>query len=419
MKMVRKPEGSNDFTKGRTMANEKRCGLCGLWACEHIKRSTEAKGSENISLGEQVGQPLAEEREKKAFPPPPPPPRMVPRHAGATAFLRNESAPDTTKVRVADTASTRTSREEEDNTLYKNPSTIPMGPSPEATKQQLVIPPPPKVPSIVGPSSPITNINDLGTKDSWVNCNICKAKVLVKYLDEHQKMHIGTYSSTSRAITREANGSLPSSTSSGAITVYSPPKTEKKDNNKPKLSPQEHYKYRATEVACAASTMSQDGRYSDITVIYWMRDKTGVTTTHYAGGSTSTTYGVGERLSIHVVYDSVEDYYTVTTKLLKRSSYSSWDTEENIPDRICLNAQELLEEIKRALLFFCISPKAAYKRFRKLFSQELKIEYDANGRACIVQTKNCDELFEKLKKVSSSTEYASHGYQHGHEWGDY
>jgi hypothetical protein len=392
MKMVRKPEGE----KGRTM-NEQRCRLCGLWACEHIKRPLEARGVETvepISLGESVGE--------KAFP------KLV---DARLTTVKNELLPKTepppARVRIADVPSTRLAKEEEDNTLYKTRSTIPMGPAPESAAQRVLIPPPPKVPTIAGPSSPITKVSD----NEWVNCNICKARVNVKYLDAHQKMHIGTHSSTSRAIV-PASSSATSST--GSITVYSS-KNEKKDNSKPKLSPQEHYKFKHIEDACAASSMSQDGRYSDITVIYWMRDKPNVTTTYYAGGSSSSTYNVGERLSIHVVYDSLEDYYTVTTKLLKRSSYSSWDTEENVPDRICGSPRELLEEIKRALLFFCISPKVAYKKFRKLFKQELKIDYDASGRACICQTKNCEELFEKLKKASSSTEYAGHGY-HGHEW---
>jgi len=424
MKMVRKPEGSDEFksfTKGRTMANEQRCSLCGLWACEHIK----AANKPDISLGEKVGQPLAEE---KTFPSPVPRIRVTSAPspspgwlAARSAFLRKKDVDESiARVKVTDTDTTpsrvsfaalqqtgvrtRTAKEEADNTLYKISSTIPMG-APAET-QRIIIPPPPKVPSIVGPNSPITNINDPATQDAWVNCNICKAKVLVKYLDEHQKMHIGTHAT--RTIARD--------TTSSAITVYNPPKNEKKDSSKPKLSPIEQYKFRQIGDVCAASSMSQDGRYSDMTVILWMKESTAVTNTYYAGGSSTSTYKDWERLTVHVVYDSMEDYYTVTTKLLKRSSYATFDNEENVPDRICLTPRELNEEIKRALLFFRISPKGAYKRFRKLFKQELKIDYDNKGRACIAQTENSEVLSERLKKSSfSSSDYTGHEY-HGHGW---
>ena len=191
--------------------------------------------------------------------------------------------------------------------------------------------------------------------------------------------------------------------------VHTPPPPQE---DKPKLSPIEHFKFRKIDAACAASSMSKDSRYSDITVVLFLKEKTSVSSGYYSGTNTSSTYKDFERLSIHTVYDSLEEYYTTTIKLLKRSSFSSFDNEENVPDRICLNAKELREEIKKAFLFFGISPKAAYKQFRKLFKQKLVIDYDDDNRASVARTENCEELFERLNKKPDYSGYAGgmHGY---------
>lgn len=246
----------------------------------------------------------------------------------------------------------------------------------------------------------------------WVNCNYCNAKINSKYLDRHYNVCIELRNSKTSTAIVPIKTNTPSSLHSSSTQSQSSfsPVHNKPTEIKPKVSSLEPYKFKAIETACAASSVSNDGRYSDITVVLWLKEKTSVNTTYHSGGSTSTTCKDWDRLSIHVVYDSLEEYYTSTIKLLKRSSYSSWDNEENVPDRICFDAAELRSEIKRACLFFCISPKVAYKKFRKLFKSNLVIDYDADNKACIAQTENCAELFDRLKKTTPYTGYQGMAY---------
>lgn len=332
-------------------------------------------------------------------------------------------------------------------------STIPMGASSAATNRVL-IPPPPLVPKVVGITlvpkqekdflpgdrlpvgktfmpSVITDtpMAPIGTKESqkidmktdWVHCNICKARVFVRYLDMHLKVHTQNFepsaitssnvgNTTSSALARTNFNHGPVGTS--IITPAPSYSTRTAEPRGPILSKIETYKFRQLDQACCASSVSSDGRYSDFTIIFWEKDKPGVVSTSYAGGS-SYTVKDWERFSIHIVYDSVEDYYTLTSKLLKRGQYSSFDSEESCPDKIC-EQSELFSEIKRALLFFRISPKAAYKHFRKLFRVQTLTEYDASGRAIITTSKNCDALQERLKRSATS---GASGVHHG--WQDH
>lgn len=229
-------------------------------------------------------------------------------------------------------------------------------------------------------------------KDEWVNCSLCRAKVFIKYLDKHLLVHTNNF---------ETNN--PTTTAIVRHVASIPPKQEetKKTENKPQLNNIERYKFRQLEQACCASSMSRNGRYSDFTITFWEKDKPTVHSVVYSGGVTSYASKDWERFTIHIAYDSVEDYFTVTSKLLKRSSYSSWDVEDTVvPDRICYQ-EELFTEIKRALLFFRISPKSAYKHFRRLFKQELITDLDPNGRAFITQTQNCESLQNRLKKTTT------------------
>lgn len=362
MKMLRKTVNGSE--KGTTMAARKRCDKCGLYMCSHLRNGIPAHDELPIlSLASQSGTTklLADLEEEEA---------RSKRHAHP-------------RIRVA-------SSKEDDDTLYNlnHTSIIPMKSTVGAEAERVIIPPPPKVPVITSART---------VKDRWVNCSICKARVHIDFLTQHERVHVDMHRPT-------ANSSSTTASTSSAIVkhmplVHSPPPAQE---NKPKLSPVERYTFRAIDTACAASSMSQDSRYSDFTIILWLKEKLAVSSGHYSGSSGYSTSKDAERLSVHVVYDSLEDYYTLTTKLLKRSSYSTYDSEENVPDRICLSTKEVNDEIKRAFLFFCVSPRAAYKHFRKLFKQELSIDYDTANRACIAQTANCDTLFERLKRPAET-----------------
>lgn len=398
---------SGKVTALEKQMTNKRCSVCGLYGCRHVNPRLPPM---ILSTGENVGEAMS---------------------TVEPTVVENDSA------RVP---------------------TIPMGATPESNKRVLV-PPPPPVPKVIGVSlvpkqlpppvlvagsrtpdysaallrepvtsgiiveptpAPIGNkdLQSINMKTDWVNCNICRARVYIRYLDMHLKVHTHNFEpsnvthsgggTTSTAIVRSYSGNNPTT-----ITTPPPSSFKKESSATPNLSRIETYKFRQLEQACCAASVTRDGRYSDLTIVYWSEEKPGVVNASYTG-STSYTTKDWERFSIHIVYDSVEDYYTLTSKLLKRSPHSIYDNEEACPDRIC-EQKELFSEIKRALLFFRISPKAAYKHFRRLFSAPMIIQHDDNGKVVFTQSKNCEILQERLKKSSSSS-VATTGWTSGRGW---
>lgn len=247
--------------------------------------------------------------------------------------------------------------------------------------------------------------------DDYIGCEICKCNVSIKYLDNHMKTHIYTTENKSAS----SSGAL-----SSRSRIYSPAIiptiTPKVNPLLPKLKTKETYNYIPIDAACAISSTTQDQRYSDITIIFWQAEKPSISNTSYAGGYKSSTTSSCMRFQIHIVYDSKNQYWIVSSKLLKRSEYSNTDSEEGVvPDVVCCHPSEIIKAIKRSLLWFRMSPRAAYKQFRKLFNKEIVLEKEENSGASIAQTKNCDVLFERLKKKTTSCNgYA--GY-YGGEYG--
>ena len=373
--------GVSGSTELEEQMSNKRCDLCYLFGCRHVNPrlpAYDAREHTNLStisafpIGERIGDAM------ESF-------------SGVVVDnpLREESE--------------------------KRHSTIPMGPASEMQQQRVIIPPPPPLPTLTG-STVNKELQKIDMKNDWVHCNLCKARVCIIYLDNHLKVHTHDFepsSITSTAIVRTNHTGAASAISSSTSNVTSYKKPEEKKG--PSLSKIESYKFRQLEQACAASSVSNDGRYSDFTVIFWEREKISPQSTVYSGGNTSYTSKDWERFSIHIVYDKLEDYYTITSKLLRRASYSSFDNEDTIPDRICFQ-EELATELKRALLFFRISPRSAYKHFRKLFSQPLVTDYDNDGRALITQTKNCETLQERMKKAPTGTWQGHNGHGWDHEY---
>ena len=256
----------------------------------------------------------------------------------------------------------------------------------------LIVPPPPPVVD--------RTLQVIDVKKDWVTCNICSAQVCVKFLEQHLKVHIEIFQpKPSTAIVKA--GAIPVVTTiSNAVS--------KPEEKKPVLSAIERYKFRELEQACCTSSTSKDGRYSDFTIIFWEKGRPGIVNTSYSGGNTAYTTKEWERFSVHIVYDRIEDYFTISSKLLKRSGYSTYDNEETCPDRICLQ-DEIFKEVKRSMLFFRISPRVAYRHFRKLFKQEFVTEYDKSGHAVFTQSKNCETLQARLKTSNSGPGYCYGG----------
>jgi hypothetical protein len=263
-------------------------------------------------------------------------------------------------------------------------------------------------------TNPSRELQKINMQTDWVNCNICKGRVMVRYLDNHLKIHTNTFEpSTSTAIVKSNTTSSSSSTSGTSTYTYKKLDLTSEERSKPTIKTPEHYKFRSLEQACFASSTTHDSRYSDFTIIFWEKEKPSVQSAVYSGAHSSYVTKEWERFLIHIVYDSLEDYYTLTSKLLKRGQHSSWDTEDVNPDRICYQ-EELQSEIKRALLFSRVSPKAAYKHFRKLCKQPFVISYDDNDKAIVTQTENCSILQERLKKITPWTSE----HVHHSSWGE-
>ena len=319
-----------------------RCGLCGLFGCIHIHPNRSFFINSDISLGESIGEPMS---------------NIV---AGKTS-------------------------------------------TPE---EKVIISPLPALPNI--PSSSVFKdaLNTgLSKSDEFVKCNLCNARVQVKYLDKHSKAHIICYK--------------PEASSSTAIVpvnkpnyISQVPATPANDPENPKIEKIETYRFRTIDEACMASSVSKNGRYSDITIVFWEKEKAVVETQKYTNiGNSYSTNKDWERFQVHIVYDSVEEFYTVSCKLIKRTStYNPWDNEDSVPDRIC-EQKDLLGEIKRAMLFFRISPKIAYRHFRKILRQNIIVSYDESGKAIVAKTANCDKLMERLNRKGtgySASSYAEH-----------
>lgn len=290
---------------------------------------------------------------------------------------------------------------------------------------------------VVTPSTETPKQSIIDIAKDWVQCNLCSSRIFYKYLDQHMMGHTHAAERKTAATVAAASSSLQtikSQTGSTALVRVSDTttnlsssssrddddwvslfKSSSSSKDKSTLQPREIYKFRDLNYVCAASSVARSGRYSDFTVVFWTDEFVNVSNNSYFGaGYSSTTYKDWERLQIHTVYDSRENWYTLSCKLLKRGQYSSWDSEDAIPDRICYQ-HELGTEIKRAMLFFRINPKAAYKLFRKLFNEELIIDRDADGKAMFVQTKNCETLNKKLKSSSINTSthtYSNENYRH-------
>lgn len=354
------------------MTNE-RCSLCGLFGCRHVNPRLPPKldqSVETLTIGESVGEPMT----RVIIPPPPPVfQRREPIVVGAAIVPK--SIPNLASANSFNEAEHVVNRE----------------------------------------------IQKIDMKTDWVHCNICKARVFVKYLDMHLKVHTHNFepSQTQQGQSTAIVKSVPIGPVGTPTTSIIPGTSYTNrplETRKPTLSRIERYRYRQLDQACCASSVSANGRYSDFTIIFWEKEKPGVVSSVYSGGA-SYTVKEWERFSIHIVYDSLEEYYTLTSKLMKRGQYSSYDSEDCCPDRIC-EQTELLSEIKRSLLFFRISPKSAYKHFRRLFNVQMNTEY-VDGKAIITQSENSNALVERLKPSTSSGNshwqgqgWHGHGYDH-------
>lgn len=307
------------------------------------------------------------------------------------------------KVRVADDIDLSDKETDKNSTMPVAAGNQPL--------TRVLIPPPPKTPSSLG-AAILSSNSDI--KDEHIVCNICKSKVLVSFLDSHQKVHTIMYDSSafrstdysSSDIIRGSRGSVEPKTY-GPVGTASSSATIKIEKKVERIPSQDTFKFRKIEEAFVSSSTSVCGRYSDITVQFLLKEKPTTYSSGYSGAGSSYSSRDYERFVIHIAYDAFEDYYSLVQKTSKRSQFSSYENEDCLPERICYQ-EELFSEIKGALLFVSISPRTAYKFFRKAFSDEFIHEYDESKRAYASQNVSLLNFNEKLKKSSSI------GYGHHH-----
>jgi hypothetical protein len=158
------------------------------------------------------------------------------------------------------------------------------------------------------------------------------------------------------------------------------------------------FKWKALRGVSFASSVSTSTTYSEVVITFWSQRDSNINVQTQAKNYS----GELERVTISLMYDDDTNLWSIESKLLKRPSYSSVDNEQVIAERVCFQ-EELGREIKRALLFFSISPKQAYKMFRQTCKQIFQSEYDVDtGCACVTQSLNSFEFGKELTGNKSS-----------------
>jgi hypothetical protein len=289
---------------------------------------------------------------------------------------------------------------------------------------RILIPPPPRTKHIVPAASTYakgweqtfdkgnvvsSSTTEMDSDDEeWITCKICEVRAHVKFFDQHMLKHTKPSAISSGSPHRSVDTPVfpsPQSRPSTALATVAPP--VKREPTKPKVTSLDTYRFRKIEGAGATSSVCQSGRYSDFTFVLLLENKPSSYSTHYSGGNGAQLYREYERIVIHLVYDSTDDFYTLSIKMLKRSSHSTYDTEYGgdlvVPERVCYQ-EEILSEIRKALLVYGVNPKFAHRHFLKMLQEDLVHERNEDGRPIITQTRGLAELNERMRKNA------------GHQW---
>lgn len=238
----------------------------------------------------------------------------------------------------------------------------------------------------------------------FVKCNFCQHEVLQTFLTRHIGTHIeNKYLEDANAGSGETQIRIAGSNS------YISPKENlaevKLDDVRnflnaipmSKVKDLDLFSFKKIKDVSAFSGTSKNGRYSDFTLLIWFAESISSYNGAYSGGHSSYYGKFSERLQVHLTYDSLERYFTISARVYKRGGYTDYETEEAaIPDRIC-EQEELMAEMRKIFLFFRLPPKAIHKRFMKLFRQGFQLIYCENTPSQAV-TVNHMSILDDLKK---------------------
>ncbi len=199
--------------------------------------------------------------------------------------------------------------------------------------------------------------------------------------------------------------------SNNSTTSVSPTRLQQLTGGRYKSHERHHFiKIHASSfVSCSSPT----GSYSELAIILWVDGK------HYSKSS-----GDRYRVVLSMMYDAVDDLWSISSKLIKRGSYSySKDEEEGqISNRLCLSS-ELRSEIKKLLLYLGISPRDAFKKFRRNMEENFLITSSEFGFTTVESASHA-ALIKDLEKIipmsamgwdSHRQHYSAHQYQQRHQ----
>lgn len=256
----------------------------------------------------------------------------------------------------------------------------------------------------------VNKIMSTQTSNYFIKCNFCDIEVKPQFLNKHILVHIDSnYLEESDSNSYRQPIKETSTIVNNPIVVKEDFVEVKKEdieafaNTLPlsKIKDIEEFSYRKIKDVSAFAGTSRDGRYSDFTILVWFSDSFVSCNTGYLGGSNSNYSKSSDRLHLHLAYDSLEHYYTISGKIYRRSGYSDNDTEEGTtPNRIC-DQDQLMLEIKKILLYFRIPPRGAYKRFIKAMRMGHSFAGEEGNRSQ-ASTVNHFAIVEELKKSKNA-----------------
>jgi hypothetical protein len=275
------------------------------------------------------------------------------------------------------------------------------------------------IPLVETKSDPFPSNSIISEKE--FRCAFCEFDVGRKYLAQHIEAHVNQKSPMPIrvAIRAEETKLLPPAPPEEVPLPISMNELKNflSQQPNPKLNDLHNFHFRKIRAISVISATNSNKRYSDFTLMIWLADGAAYGTECY--GTQSGLKKNLERISVHIVYDSLERYFTVNAKGMKRFIYASYDTEDHsVPTRICEQG-ELIREIKGILLAYGLPPRAIYKRFRKLMNVNLLLEKNTQEEPVVAYSDNHLALLEELKSSSSTaaTEFSKYEDDYGHYCG--
>lgn len=268
---------------------------------------------------------------------------------------------------------------------------------------------------ILEPNLLLKNINKeniMNNNNSFIQCSYCVNKVHLQFLTKHIKEHIiREHVSDETSHYSQITGS--SINSAKIPEVFEEPKEDDvvkflTDPPTPKIKSLENFSFRPVNDVSFISFTNKTKLYSDFSIIVWLKGTSWAQSGQYYGHNASN-YGFSggsERLVINLIYDSIDDFFTIKTRLLKRYGYSENDAEESVlPDRIIFQ-EDILFNIRAALLFHKISPKAVLKKFMKNMKKNILLSMKENSDYIFsASSENHFNRSQELKKANINQNY--------------